>query len=255
MRTKADNWITAGAAALLAAALTLSALMISGCSTSDADSATANNATGAAALTGSLDSSVGGALAPRFPFDELNLTDEQRAQIETILASYREQFDALRPQDGSREPSPEVREQLHELHTALRAEIAAELTEEQLALLDQLRQQRGPRGQRGGPHLTVEQRLERMTEHLGLTAEQQEQIRALLQEREQQREQIRASGERPAREEMRQLREQFRERIRAILTEEQIQLMEQNRQRLRDGNCEFDCGKRGGGFGGRGGER
>lgn len=109
----------------------------------------------------------------------------------------------------------------------MEAALAGILTPEQQATLDELKARReergdldrpgrkdrmGRRGAGGGPGRMADRRLEHMTENLDLTADQQEQIRQILEE-----------GAPPPRSEI-------REKIRAVLTPEQQDLMDQHRE-------------------------
>ena len=158
---------------------------------------------------------------------ELDLTDEQRAEIEKLQADFRKRtkelqqqvrgkFEELRkfrqenPDDreGLRKKQEEMREQMAPMREATQAfieEVKGVLNEEQLKKFNELMAQR--RGRRGGRMpvglLGIPPEL---LEQLELTDEQQEKVRGLLQ---------------AFMEEQRQLREKFQGMVKEMLTPEQ----------------------------------
>ena len=122
----------------------------------------------------------------------LDLTEEQREQLEALREGHREKMQELRAslgESGSGEAMMEARKALREsMHT----ELASILTTNQLAEFDRLRAERGERHgkhMRRGGRMNAEdraarrqRRMEHMTEALGLSADQQEQIRLAFEE-------------------------------------------------------------------------
>ena len=107
--------------------------------------------------------------------DELDVTDEQLAEIAEIRSSYRSQMRDLRSQRGRL--SPDEREQMRALRDEMREEMRSVLTEEQVAELDELRGQRMA--------VRAERRVERQTARdasLNLTEEQAKQLSVLRAE-------------------------------------------------------------------------
>jgi Spy/CpxP family protein refolding chaperone len=157
-------------------------------------------------------------------FDFLDLTDDQKLQVEAVFARFAEEREALR----NRRQNGATREELRATHEELRARIHAELdkilTAEQSAKLEE---HQARYGRRHGEPLTDEQkanRLERrvshLTEALGLTVEQQTAVRALIEQMHANRP-VR-DGECPAPGERDAHRAAFETAMREILTTEQF---------------------------------
>ncbi len=130
---------------------------------------------------------------------ELDLSDNQRAQVRAILETSRERAEELR----SAGPGPETREQLHALRQETRALIHEVLTPAQRTELAQKRAE----------HLN--RRLERMTERLSLSPAQAQEIRGILE-----------AGHQAG-----QPRRQLRRQIEQILTPEQREQLPPRRAR------------------------
>ena len=154
-------------------------------------------------------------------FSVLDLSDEQKAQIREIVDRYRPQFMELR----RRWRLGISWQEIHELRKALREQMHQEifqvLTAEQQAIILEIQEQLT-----NGiyPDILVEKRLEKLTELLTLTAEQQEQIRPLLAEAGTQMLAARAAANnhRELREALRAIFENLDQQISALLTEEQL---------------------------------
>jgi protein CpxP len=116
--------------------------------------------------------------------ERLDLTDDQQARITVILEEQRQQQDAQRQ--------------------SMRERIDAVLTPEQITLRDQ------------GAEQKMERRLDRMAERLELSAEQQEAMAALMQEK---------------RADPSLNRTQMRERMARILDEDQLEQLDDMRSR------------------------
>lgn len=160
---------------------------------------------------------------------QLDLTDNQRLQIETIFESARDRRRELRQQGRSEQ----TREQMRELRQETRQLVRDVLTPAQRQELKQLRKERHER--------MVDRRIERMTEHLELTEGQARQIRRIFEQKFQKKQQLRDSN--AGREQMRELFEQTHEAVRQVLNDEQRAEMDRFLERRR--------GRRGG-PGGRG---
>jgi len=75
----------------------------------------------------------------------------------------------------------------------------------------------GRMGQRGNP----EREIAQLTQALSLTPDQQAQVKALLKERREKVEALRANGERPSREQMQAIRKDSDTKINAVLNDDQ----------------------------------
>lgn len=141
-------------------------------------------------------------------FSQLDLSDEQRAQIRSIRQQARTEGRALR-ESGDRDAMFQHRRQTHE-------RIRAVLTDAQRTRLGELR--------RGMENEHLQRRLARMTEHLQLNERQQQQVRGILRGAAQQRralmQQARVDGTRPG-EAMHQVFETAHAQIRSVLDSEQ----------------------------------
>jgi len=82
--------------------------------------------------------------------------------------------------------------------------------------------------------MSAEDRVQRMTEHLGLTAEQATAVQEVFESHREQFKQQRASGERPSRESMLAIRQAIQVAIDDILTEEQQTKLETVRKARRE---------------------
>lgn len=145
--------------------------------------------------------------------EHLNLNEEQASQIEALHQKHRAEMQALR--EAGKRPSREAMRERFENH---RAQFEALLTPNQLATLEELKNERGMRGKRGmrshhfGRHLR----------QLDLSDEQKEQLKTLREERREEIRQKRQSGERPTREEMAAHRAQMRADLAQILNTDQL---------------------------------
>jgi len=80
--------------------------------------------------------------------ERLELTSEQREQIEVLFEAHRDQMRQQRRQN--RDQMRQQRRQRHEARMALREEISAILTKEQAETFETMHKQRGDRGSRKG---------------------------------------------------------------------------------------------------------
>ena len=158
--------------------------------------------------------------------DELDLTHSQRVKIEKIVSDSQEQILAL-----GRELFPEI----EEINEKSWESVKAELNDDQKKKLDELYQKmRGFRDM--GPLQPSETRGKRtgplngdMKARLDLTQEQDEKVRAIMEEREKEREKIleKYRGQDPQDylslgNEMREMNRIYEERLEEVLTEEQM---------------------------------
>ena len=156
------------------------------------------------------------------PFEALDLTEEQKAAVEEIREKAKTDAEAA-----------ETREARQEIRQAAREEILSVLTEEQIAKLEQLREERprgrgrpgkgrigiGPRGPFGGPDGPPP-----VFEELDLTEEQKAAIKEI---HEQAKTDAEAAETRQAR---REIMQAAHEEVLSVLTEEQIEKLEQLRE-------------------------
>lgn len=177
--------------------------------------------------------------------DELNLDDEQKAQLEQLRADMREQMQSLRgdrPRRGG--PDEPMREKVSALREEHREQVASILSAEQQTQLQELREER--RGERQGAYESrraaqAGQRLESLAVVLDLSQDQLEQIRDIQEAQrakiDEIREGFRAEAQQRARPHSRETRESHRalfetiredgqKQVRALLSEEQQELFD-----------------------------
>ena len=173
---------------------------------------------------------------------ELNLTENQRAALQSMREDMRERMDDIRTQvqagDLGRE---EARSQAQAIREEMRPERQSIFTAEQLQLIEahraEVHEAREARPGAGGGPLG----------QLDLTDAQKEQLQSMREGHHNAAQALRESGE-ATREDFEQLRDQHREQVGSVLTDEQRQQLEELRaQRELDG--EGKCGR---GFRGRG---
>jgi len=162
--------------------------------------------------------------------ERLGLTSEQKAKVETIFESHRQEREALRQacRDSASQTDLEAR------HEALRAKIHEELknvlTAAQMQQLEEWhknRPQHGPGGMNDEERSAhMDRRMERLTTELGLTADQQVKIRALWETK---RTDLAAHnpGERPSTEQRQARHQAFLEELKQILNAEQLAKFQQ----------------------------
>lgn len=152
--------------------------------------------------------------------ERLGLTSEQKAKVETIFESHRQEREALRQacRDSASQTDLEAR------HEALRAKIHEELknvlTAAQMQQLEEWhknRPQHGPGGMNDEERSAhMDRRMERLTAELGLSAEQQGKVRALWETQHAERTAGRR-GDRPGAEERQARHQAFLEELKQIL--------------------------------------
>jgi Spy/CpxP family protein refolding chaperone len=175
-------------------------------------------------------------------FEQLNLSDEQRSQIEEILKTQHEQIRAIREQvrEGSLDRE-QAREQIHEIRQEGRAQIEAILTPEQLEQWEALHQERleervGERIERLGQN--IDRHIEFLEKVLSLSADQVSQVREILGGSVDARKEILQQvidgslDRKEAHDQMRAVMEGVADSIAALLTPEQQEVWEALRDLL-----------------------
>jgi Spy/CpxP family protein refolding chaperone len=163
--------------------------------------------------------------------EELDLTDQQVAELRPILEAKHEQFQALH--DTAPEDREARREEFRQLWAEARASVNEVLTDEQEARLEELHESRGHHGFKGGGFHgppDPERHLTRLREELDLTDAQVAELRTIFEEQHGKFEALHESApeDREARHEAFQaLREETHERLSQVLTEEQRQRFEE----------------------------
>lgn len=179
----------------------------------------------------------------------LDLTDEQRGEVDAILATHETEMNEMRSlfqemrearRSGDQARFEELRAQMQaqrEEHQPLQAvldEITPILTEEQLVRLERVRERvgQGPGGRRGpagAPRMPFRELVQRLPQVLELTEDQQTQYDALVERYQEQ------MGDTEAlRETMRPLVEEMREARRSGDTERAEELQQQIREQVGD---------------------
>jgi len=191
--------------------------MLAACSQNDSTVPTST-----AATTSALDRSGPG---PERMMERLGLTEEQRAKVQAVFESHRQEREAIRQACGEGASQTD----LEAKHEALRARIHEELknvlTAAQMQQLEEWHKNR-PRPGRGGMNdeersAHMDRRMERLTAELGLSTEQQAKIRALWETRHAGFA-ARNPGERPGAQERQTRHQAFLEELKQILNAEQL---------------------------------
>ncbi len=157
-------------------------------------------------------------------FDVLNLTDEQKEKLQTALPDRQEFREEMRSLKTSGAGFEEIQSAKKAHMESMYQNLKPILTEDQKQLAEEIYS-----SLESGiiPDVLVEQRLNRMQEHLGLSSEQLEQIKPILQKSMQDKLDIKKSAD--SREShkaaMINSRQNFIASLNNILTEEQKQKM------------------------------
>jgi Spy/CpxP family protein refolding chaperone len=120
---------------------------------------------------------------PRGPFADLDLTDEQQAQLDALREEMRQAMQALRQENAGGPPNEATRQQMRTLHEQMREKMESILTAEQLAELEAARDARHEeRSAQMQERFAARQQehLEFLTGILGLTDAQQSQIESIM---------------------------------------------------------------------------
>ncbi len=165
------------------------------------------------------------ARGPERMFQALNLTDDQKAKVQTILQGERSQIQALR--NNTSLTDEQKKQQIRELRKNDHQQLLAVLTPEQQAKMKELRQ--GKEG-RGGFHAG------RRFQGLNLTEQQKAQLQPVFQATRQQLQALRSDTTltpEQKHEKMREIRQNQMAQMKSILTPEQQQQWQQMRGRHR----------------------
>ena len=149
----------------------------------------------------------------------LDLTEEQKAQVEKLLAGVKEQVEALRADaQANKLPQTELRQRMQALMQETRKKVMEVLTPEQKQKAREQMAEAGPLG--------MLERIQKMTAELNVTDDQKTKIQAIITDVRDQAKGIRekAQGDRQAAmQEMQKLVRESREKIMQLLTPEQSQ--------------------------------
>src|ERR1041384_3923423 len=155
-------------------------------------------------------------------FQGLNLTEDQRAKVQTIFQGERSQVEALRSNTALTEE--QRKQQLRELHQSNHQKLLAVLTPEQQAQMKQMH------GQDKGRHSAF--KGGRGFQALNLTAEQKSQMKPIFESSRQQMQALRSDTTltpQQKHEKMQQIRQNQMTQMKSILTPEQQQQLQQMR--------------------------
>ncbi len=174
--------------------------------------------------------------------DALNLSVEQKTQLQQLRVDFRQQLQALRAQVQAGElKRQDAREQVHTLRQTHRDARNQILTQEQQALVERahqhIKEQREANGDGDmGPNdrKRHHQRRARILNALDLSDEQKAQLRELRQENRQQLKALHEAGQRPTAEQRQEMAEARRTAFEAILTADQLEQLNAIRARLKE---------------------
>ena len=162
---------------------------------------------------------------------QLNLTEEQKTQVQSFREQQRTQMQALRNETSlTRE---QRRQRMQEIQQATRDNIRSILSAEQQMKADELRQQMQQRMEERR-EVFADRALKGMSRRLDLSESQQSTIQSYLAAQKTQIQALRdntALTQEQRREQIQTLRQQTRENIRATLTPDQQQKLDDLRQR------------------------
>ena len=155
----------------------------------------------------------------REQFATLDLTVEQKAQVEKILAGMKEQVEALRADaQTNRLPQTKLRQRMQALMQETREKVMQVLTPEQRQNAKEQMAQAGP--------LAILERIQKMAAQVNLTPDQKTKIGAIITDVRDQAKAIhdKAPGDQQAAmQEMQKLIRESREKVMQLLTPEQSQ--------------------------------
>ncbi|MBI3934072.1 MAG: Spy/CpxP family protein refolding chaperone [Acidobacteria bacterium] len=165
---------------------------------------------------------------------QLDLTDSQKTQIESILKEARTQMRALR--SNMNITKQQELDQMRQIQQQTQSSIRAVLTPEQQAKADQLREQAQDRIAAQQEKMQ-QQLLTRLTKQLNLTASQQSTIQSYLNDQKTQLQSLRndtALTPSQKLEQMQAIRQQTQEKIKSTLTADQQTQLDQLRQQAQN---------------------
>jgi Spy/CpxP family protein refolding chaperone len=158
-------------------------------------------------------------------FQQLNLTDEQKAEMKTINEDFKKQFAELQKNEDI--TVREWKSKMKSIREDHRNKVQQVLTDEQKASMQKLRQDR-----KGKMHKRGKQNLDSLKKELNLTPEQES---ALKQQRTEMMQKMKAIkddtslNDEQKKVEMKKFREQQHQSLKSILTEEQINKLNQKK--------------------------
>ena len=155
----------------------------------------------------------------------LDLTDEQKEQLREIGQKHRAEMHDLHMQARGEVNREDLKAKHEEMRQAMMEEILTFLTDEQIALLEQIQDQINA-GQ--FPEIVIEKRVAHLTELLNLDEDQQKAIAELMAGYGAKMLQLKSdqADPRQCNKEGRALMQEYREAVEALLSEEQLTLFE-----------------------------
>lgn len=162
---------------------------------------------------------------PGMALKQLDLTEAQKEQMKAHRENFRKQFEELKKNDNI--TVKEWKTRMETLRKEQKAGIHQILTTDQKARLEKMRSEGKARHAE-----MMKQRAERMSKHLGLSADQSGRMEKSRKEAAEKMKSIRENkslSEEKKREEMKEVMKKQREQIKSILTEEQLKKMKQER--------------------------
>jgi len=167
--------------------------------------------------------------APYGMYQQLNLTDDQKASLKSLNEDYRKQMAELKKHEDI--TVKEWKSRMESIRKEHRSKVDQVFTPEQKTKMEQLKQDRQKKMKERG-----KKRMETMKKELNLTADQEA---ALKQQQEQMKAKLKALredkslSEEQKKIEMKKFREQQHQSLKSILTEEQLNKLQQQRKHPR----------------------
>ncbi len=156
--------------------------------------------------------------------ERLNLTQEQQTKLRTIIQEEQQKLQELRTNTAI--TPPERMGKVRQLREQTNNKIREILTPEQKQRFDELPMAGMQQGAGPEARLDTNQRVQRLTQALGLTQDQQAKVRAILEQERSKIQQVRADttlAPEARRPKMREIAQETNSKIREILTPEQKQ--------------------------------
>jgi len=167
--------------------------------------------------------------APYGMYQQLNLTDDQKASLKSLNEDYRKQMAELKKHEDI--TVKEWKSRMESIRKEHRSKVDQVFTPEQKTKMEQLKQDRQKKMKERG-----KKRMETMKKELNLTADQEA---ALKQQQEQMKAKLKSLredkslSEEQKKIEMKKFREQQHQSLKSILTEEQLNKLQQQRKHPR----------------------